>query len=95
MFTKMGDLRRISRILKSISLFIQSYVTFRSMIQIDSGLDDNYIAFWRMKMASVVDRLLLKPNCELVISFSYAFIVINITNDARTFEHVDIIDSPL
>ena len=65
------------------------------MKQRKSGLEDNCIAFGRMKMTSIVGQLLLKLNCELVINFSYAFLIIYITNDARAFEHVDIIDSPL
>ena len=62
MFISKGDLRRISKILKSISLFIQSYAAFRPMKHRKRGIDDKFMAFCRMKIASVVDLLDLKPN---------------------------------
>ena len=62
MFINKVGLSRISKILKSISLFIQSYAAFKSMKHKKRGLEDKFMEFCRMKMASVVDLLDLKPN---------------------------------
>ena len=37
-------------------------MAFRSMKHKNSGLDDKFIEFCRIKIASVVDRFDLKPN---------------------------------
>ena len=58
----MGDCKRISRILKSISRLIQSYAAFKSIKHKNKVWEDIFIAFRKTNIVSVVDRLARKPN---------------------------------
>ena len=91
----MGDLIRISRILNNISRLIQSYAAFKSIKQIYKGLGDILIAFCKIKIASVVDLLDLKPNWQFEIMFSYVSHILDITIDIIIFEQVAIMERPL
>ena len=51
--------------------------------------------FYKIKIASVVDRFDLKPNWQFDMIFSYAFVILFTTNYASILEHVDIMDNPL
>ena len=59
------------------------------------GLDDKFMEFSKIKIASVVDRVDLKPNWQFDMMFSCAFLILFMTNDASILEHVDIMDNPL
>ena len=59
------------------------------------GLGDILIAFCKMKIASVVDLLDLKPNWQFEIMFSYVSRILDITIDIIIFEQVAIIERPL
>ena len=91
----MGEFNRISRILKSISLLIQSYAALRSIKHMNNGEDEIFIARCKINIASVVDLLQRKPNWELDIIVSYAVLILDITNAVITLEQVAIIDRPL
>ena len=95
MLTRMGDLIRISKTLNSISLLIQSYAAFKSIKQINNGLGDILIAFYKIKIASVVDLFDRKPNWLFEIKFSYVSLILEITIDMTIFEQVAIIERPL
>ena len=59
------------------------------------GLEDKFMEFCRIKIASVVDRFDLKPNWQFDIIFSYTFLIRAVTNAASILDQVDMMDNPL
>ena len=78
-----------------MSRFNQSYAAFKSIKHRKGGLDEIFIEFCRIKIASVIDRFDLQPNWEFDINFPYAFLILAITKYAKILKHVEIIERPL